>query len=307
MRPYATYQLHQIFELSTVPNQAAWWKKFTVRMINIKISMTRRRLTLNLLEKLEKIGIGTNDMEVFSRRYHFGGGRMIREQEKEKQRKQFIKREMKARIQDAKEQLMKVTAKYNRCNRYYRRGNVTRFGCNTKRVGDVMQEEVEYEWQRGVNKLQQKVQHLKGKWGETTDIQEMYKEVAISDKALEDYKLNTEQNWNDQKPPVYGGVNITEEQEAFLRLPPGYTTYERILEKDFEAEIELMATKARWEQMSKRDREGEDWNEEWQDSKMEQEVFDSEHNKLDFSRKKVTDLPTCRRIIEIFAICAATL
>ena len=54
-------------------------KKFSVNMIDFKISMTRKRLTLNILERMDKIGIGTNELEVFSRRYHCGGGRVIKD------------------------------------------------------------------------------------------------------------------------------------------------------------------------------------------------------------------------------------
>ena len=221
MRPYATYRLQNIFEVSTVPNQAAWLKEFTVKMINLKISMTKRKLTLNILERLDKLRIGTNELEIFSRKYQIGGGRIIRGQEKERQRKQFVKREMNAKIRDAKEQLMKVTMKYKRYNGYFRREEVRRYGCDTKRVNEVMQDEVEYEWQRGVEKIRNKIQHLKRKWGATTNVPDKWRGISISDRALEEFKGNNEYGKKDREIPIYGETNITKEQEAVLTLPPG--------------------------------------------------------------------------------------
>ena len=43
---------------------------------------------------------------------------------------------------------------------------------------------------------------------------------------------------------------------------------------------------------------GEEWTEEWE--KMQQKertVYDKETNKMDFANGRVTDIPTCRRVI----------
>ena len=296
MRPYAANRIRNICSISTVPNQAEWLKKFVFKMVNLKIGMTKRRITLNVLDRLNRIGIGTNEIEIWSRRYHFGGGRIVRDQEKEAQRKQFVRREMGVRIQDARMQLKKETAKYRRYYKYFMSTDIARYGYN-KRLNDIMQEEVEHEWRRGVEKLQSKVRHLQGKWGATLHQPQIWKGIAIGDKALDEFEGSNEQRRQRQVTPVYGKASITKEQNEVLKLPPGFTTYERILEKDIEAEIEIMATKARWERRSRREREGEGWSEEWQDTEMEQqEVYDSENKKLDLSKKRVTELPTCRRI-----------
>ena len=296
MRPYAANQIRNMCEISTVPNQAEWLKKFVCKMINLKIGMTKRRITLNVLDRINRQGIGTNEIEVWSRRYHFGGGRIVKDQEKEIQRKQFVRREMGARIHDARIQLKKVTVKYKRYYRYFMSEDITRYGYN-RRFNDIMQREVEHEWRRGVDKLQSKVSHLKKKWGTTVHQPPMWKGIAIGDEALDEFMRNNGQKRQQQITPLYGATNITKEQEEVLKLPPGFTTYEKISEKDIESEIEIMTTKARWERRNRREREGEDWNEEWQDGEMErQEVFDGKSKKLDFRNKKVTELPTCRRI-----------
>ena len=119
MRPYAAYQIHHLLCSFADLNTADRLKKFFVKIINMKIVMTKRRLTMNLLEKIQRKGIGTNQIECFSRYYGMGGGRGVNGKEKEIQRKRFIRREMNVRIQDSRECLQKAVKDFRRYMRYF--------------------------------------------------------------------------------------------------------------------------------------------------------------------------------------------
>jgi hypothetical protein len=56
------------------PAENSVWKKLMTKTINLKIAMTRRQLTLNLLRKLRTKKIGTNTVEHFAYREVLGWG-----------------------------------------------------------------------------------------------------------------------------------------------------------------------------------------------------------------------------------------
>ena len=146
----------------------------------------------------------------------------------------------------------------------------------------------------------QKINHLCKRWQPNYDKnkEKKWKGIAISDDELnrfiEEKKMQAKLK---QEVPVYGGTEISKNQQAILQLPPGFTTYEKITETEIETEIEIMMNKARWEQRNKREREGEEWTEELEDQEIEDStVYDTNKNKLEFRKQRVTELPTCRRI-----------
>ena len=163
-----------------------------------------------------------------------------------------------------------------------------------------MQTEVTWTWNVGRDKLEKKVTHLDRKWGKKHKEVGTWKGVAIGDEELEKYResMNSRnRNTCNKDPPVYGGTTISENQKALLKLPPGFTTYEAISDTRMEVELEAMLTKYRWEARSKEQRKGKPWSEEWQAEQMKaSKVYDAENNKMEFKKRKVSDIPTCRRI-----------
>ena len=177
-------------------------------------------------------------------------------------------------------------------------------------VGEIIQGEVELVWESGCRKMKEKTQHLYRRWKNVgTRREEELQGIAITDHELDRFCENgglqehgLEVNCEFQEPPTYGGCNISDNQRRLLRLPPKFTTYEEISEKEMEVEMEVANCKLRWELMNRREREeegeSEEWTEEWEMERMEKETtYDSNSKVLDFRKKRVTDLPTCRRIV----------
>ena len=63
MRPTASYNMGLVFQRYTDPNQADMLKKLSTRTTNLKIGMTKRRITINTIERLMKHKVGSNVVE----------------------------------------------------------------------------------------------------------------------------------------------------------------------------------------------------------------------------------------------------
>ena len=310
MHPTATYQIEQVYQRYTDPNQAGRLKKLTIDVANCKIKMTRRRITVNTLERLIKYGVGTNEVEHVSRRLSWGGNQ-LRPHNRERRRRQFVEREMRARRTHALGDWHREKKRYIRCHRYLYsvinqcftfQGMLAR---QVKRnIGEIIQSEVELVWQTGCEKMKDKVRHLVSKWNRRSKEGEELYGIAISDQDLDQFCVTggidehgLKINCDLQDPPIYGGCNISENQKAILSLPPKFTTYAEISEKEMEVEMEVAMCKLRWELMNREERENRVWTKEWEMERMEREsTYDWNSKELDFRNKRVTDLPTCRRV-----------
>ena len=61
--------------------------------------------------------------------------------------------------------------------------------------------------------------------------------------------------------------------------------------------MEVCMSKMRWETRSREDREGEPWSAEWQHLELPtSKVYDEDTKKISFSKRKVTEIPTNRRV-----------
>ena len=312
MRPTAAYELLILYQRYTDQNMADTLKKFTIKVINQKIKTINRRITVNTIERLIRRDIGTNDVEYTSERLTWGGGNVGR-QTFEKRRQQYVKREMQARRNYAIGDLDRERRTYTR---YYRRllnliSDVFPFQDTIIRmvkrgVGVIMQQEVELAWQIGCTRMKEKVRHLSEKWRRRHDREdEELCGIAVSDQELDRFYVSGGIPEQGLKPsrstvdvPIYGGCRISETQRSVLTLPPKFTTYEHISDTAMEAEMEVMNCKLRWENMNKAEREGETWTKEWERERMEKEnVYDNQRQVMDFKKMRVTELPTCRRIM----------
>ena len=75
--------------------------------------------------------------------------------EKEARRKRFVRREMNAKIRDAKEKYMEATKEYDRNRRFFWNDEVRRYNFN-RDVNRIMHEEMVYIWQEGKRKMNKK-------------------------------------------------------------------------------------------------------------------------------------------------------
>ena len=186
------------------------------------------------------------------------------------------------------------------------------------RYADILQAEVRREWEDRRRKSAEKIDHLERKWvrarreerrgGGRTD-ENLLEGIVFKDADL---RRRAEEEGRDldevRAPLVYGGIQPTVQEAAALALPPKFATFSRVSEEEMEVEAELMIAKVKWELRARDERAalreeegrggGGKWTEEWaEDQQKEKEVYCEETNTMDFAKRRVTDIPTCRRTI----------
>ena len=77
------------------PKEAVVWNNIMLEVAKIRIKVAEGQRTVNMLQKLRKKGLGTNQVEQFARR-DMGRGRGA-----ERRRKGVIKALMRAKVEDA--------------------------------------------------------------------------------------------------------------------------------------------------------------------------------------------------------------
>ena len=107
-------------------------------------------------------------------------------------------------------------------------------------------------------------------------------------------------------PLVYGDAQVTEAQKAVLALPSKFCTYEAVTEHKMAVAANVMGTKVAWELHAKKDRKEEreldgeigaqgEWRlEEEVSRQVEKDIFGT--GTINFAKRYVTDIPTCRRL-----------
>ena len=137
-----------------------------------------------------------------------------------------------------------------------------------------------------------KIKHLEGKYKpKRPEPPSEWEGILISEEKLrakfEDPKIEA---------PNYANIQLSEGEKKAAALGPKFTTYETITKHKIDVAAEVLVTKLRWESRSREEREGEKWSEEWEwDQVKEKIVFDEPNGTMDYSKQRVTDLPTNRR------------
>ena len=151
-------------------------------------------------------------------------------------------------------------------------------------------------WNEGMEKVQKKVNHLRRKWGsgERQVEDSVWRGVRIGDRELQD-ELQVQQQ--EVVPHRYGGILTTKEEDTITTLPHKFTTYEKIDIDKIKVSTEIMKDNIRWEVRERDGREGAARTEDWEFLQQEEkEVYRPAENKLDFQRRRVTNMPTNRFI-----------
>ena len=101
----------------------------------------------------------------------------------------------------------------------------------------------------------------------------------------------------DQEVGQYGGVDVSENEKAALKMNPKYMTYPKIDEIEAEVEIEKGCTKARYHFMNTNENETANNDENSNASEKEDFiVMDLEKRMADYANIRATNIPTCQRI-----------
>ena len=284
----ATY--HDIINLTTnvavSPAEAETWKKCLLATADEKMKLQRSQLTVNLLRKLQKRGLGVNEVEVFAKKSSGVGPR------KEERRRRIVQLLMKGKLEDAvlvlrwsKESFKRKLAKVDR--RWgHERATMATFRTVLIRLAERV-------WKDGKDRNKKKLEHLERKWRNNLrpEVGGVWRGVKIGDAELEEEMAAEEA----EALHKYGGVETNADEDALLALPHKFTTFENIQMDKIKVSTEIMKDKIRWELRAREEREDSTWTEEWEFQQQEEkEVYRPEERRMEFSRRRVTDMPTNR-------------
>ena len=166
-------------------------------------------------------------------------------------------------------------------------------------------------WKDRKEKNQKKKDHLEAKHKPRKE-GPVYKDIPISDERLDDEFGDEEEGVE-----VFGyGVEVDEDEKEFLRLPKSATDYVKVDEEDVKTSIQVMAAKLRMSIREMEEKVGRDpargldvqnsgrvgdaargLEGEAEDAVLaSKRVFDVEGGTVDFKKKQVTAMVTCKRI-----------
>ena len=289
-----------VYRTATVSDvEAGVWTKIMKKTIQSKIKMTRMSSTVLTLRKLLRAGVGTDTVEKFVRREAKG---------RKEERVKIVRKIMKEKVKDASEQEAKARKEFLKTQSYLQK----RWGHNSNimiKMKDVMQTEVRRTWQECKDNREKKVSFLRKKWmSSKPDLagEKAWKGINYGDKYLT--KKMKEAGELPDVPLVYGDAEVTKEQRAVLTLPSKFCTYQPVTEHNMKMAATVMAAKVTWELQARgrriKDREGEgeiggvgEWREKEEVQRQEKkDIIDITQGSINFTKRYVTDIPTCRRI-----------
>ena len=275
--------LHVLSAMTADPTKAARAMLDTSKR---HLKMTRRQISLNTLEKLVRKQLGTEDVERMSTK-------VIKDAKGKQRDVGYIMFVMKRRKKDAEEQMRKAKVDWRNTIKYLNELLPTRV---MEQYTKFLKEVVEKLWKEGCKTMRKKVRTLEERYHPwTKPMEPKIRDIKISDEEL----APMEEQEEEVSVPIYGGVQVPLEVKHVLKLPPKFALYPKIDMKVVEMEVERGIWKARWEDRSQEQREGrQEPNEEEQEEMMgETRVWDGETKELDYSKIRVTQIPTNRRVI----------
>ena len=143
------------------------------------------------------------------------------------------------------------------------------------------------EKQKIINAHNSKFEHLKRKWGKRQIAEEIYRGVVIGDVDLNKDEFTS-------SPRVYGGVQIDNDEEEALSLPPSFGIYQKINKDKCKIDVEESLNKLRWNINFGRVERKEDENGieiKINENITKKEFFDKEESTFNINRLKATSLP----------------
>ena len=246
------------------------------------LNLTRRVQTANLLKSLKAAGVGTNEVELYSKVCAGQSSRI-----KNRTSRRLVLEALKLKINDAdwnarrmRRQVFVAKTKYRQV---VRRNTVV-----DRAFQRMMKYEVEELWKERKSHNSKKVEFLVKKWKPVKAHENL---ETVRGVTFKDSDIETEVNDRNDVPLVYGGVDCNNNMRTALTLNPKMMTYSRIDRTNMEVEIEKGIVKQRYENMRKSKQEQE------QDEESDNETFDLEGKVIDYGRCRATDIPTNPRLI----------
>ena len=278
--------IHQLSLDLSDPRWASWVMHNTL-CSNLKL--TRKVLTENLLTKMMRLGVGTNEVEIYARR-------MSKQNVRKGRNYKLVRDTMRSKIRDAEYDKRVARRQFVRDIIEYRRVTKKNSFVDVE-FRRIMKWEVETVWECAKEKNVRKVDTLMNRWVPKRNDVKNIRDVKYTD---EDLSTNTANDNSEEDVIVYGGGELTENMKAALRMNPKYMMYNRIDERQIEVEIEKGLTKARYSWMGEKDKsdkdggDGKSMNESEEDGRSE--VYNMSSKTADYANVKATDLPTVQRL-----------
>ena len=156
---------------------------------------------------------------------------------------------------------------------------------------DLMQFEVGKVWECGKSKNTIKVNSLVNRWMPNRDEFKDIMNVKYSDTDLDGIETEPVE----KKVITYGGLEVSSNMEAALKMHPKFMMWGKIDVNKMEVEFDKGVTKARYALMNINDKSGNHENENAEDDITKNEVYDIEKRAADYANVRATDLPTVQR------------
>ena len=275
-----------------------------MKTAKLKIKMTKNAVKVLQLKKLRTKGVGTNNVEHFAKR-EAGDGKRSR-----RRRKRTVQALMKFKILDAQEEEKEVKELYvKRITKLERR-----WGHHTnvmRKFKEVMQSEVRRTWEERMEKMKKNINFLERKWmRKRQDLDDKrpktWRGIRYGDTELEQKLEEEGREKPATTPAIYGGAEFSPEAIEVHKLPANFCTFEAVTEDKMKVATDVTITQAKWELNDRKQRkedaamdgeEGEGkWTEEYENRRQIEKDILISPSVLDFSNRRVTDIPTCRRL-----------
>ena len=264
-------------------------EKTMCELLSCSVKMCKRVLTRNVISRIVRNGVCTNDVEscvkiVCKRNEH--------NQRRKKKIRNFL---MKDKLEDAEKDLAKSKSIFH-CKIVEYQNTVPPGSAVDISFRSIMTMENEKTWKTGKINNSKKVEHLKKKYYPTHMNREpKIREIMYRDSDLEEISRNartTEENG----PRIYGGAQVGDNAIQVLKKDPNFMVLSGVDETEVEVEIEKGMTKARYEWMSKGDTEDGEEGTTNEEHGNQENQGDLREKRLNYANLRATDIPTVPRL-----------
>jgi hypothetical protein len=252
--------------------------------------VTKGIVTANKLERLINRGIGTTRIEAIAR--------MVGGQYDTKRDVDTLKFVLKKQLEGARKNLKE--ARLTRRKTLKEMKTVVRPGWRRQIIKNVIRMEGSRMWNRTKNEMKNSLIYLENKFKGGLPLgMEMFEDIEIGDDFIDD---ETAENEVEQEAIVIG-TEATENQKAYLTLPKGMALFPEFSKESMYTDIAAAGDKLRMtlrdeEFIKNKETETEHniWKKETEEELAATRVVDRTDRTVRFSRMRVTELKSCRRI-----------
>jgi hypothetical protein len=263
-------------------------EKKMIEVLKTKIKYTKKNLTLLKMTKLRQLKVGTTLVETIANKI---------ENNNEVRCEKTVMFVMERQIEKINAEIKTMKAEMFRVTKDGMKG--VRMEWRRIRMEAVFNEETVMVWETGKVKVMKTVEMMKKKY-RITKIDEMTgtcRGVKISEDMNEN-ELETERM---KEKVVVEGAEVNSDEEAYLRVPNKMADNCPFNKVKAMTDVQVMMTKVRMSmRKEKEDKESGMTKEELNNVKEiemnARQVMNMSEGTMDFSKKRVTDMKTCRRI-----------